>query len=83
MNHETPVTHHDAAATPHGTHQASADEQAVLAGLLQHLEQAEHLSLDELDAIILQADAAYRGRLARLEHTRQLIAQLGETPLPP
>ena len=83
MNHETSATPDEVAATPLGTHQASVDEQAVLTGLLQHLEQSEHLSLDELDAIILQADAAYRGRLARLERTRQLIAQLGETPLPP
>ena len=55
----------------------AADENLLLGAILQRLEQSDHLSLDELDAIILQADAAYKSRLARLEHTRALIAGLG------
>lgn len=55
----------------------AADENLLLGTILQRLEQSDHLSLDELDAIILQADAAYKTRLARLEHTRAMIAGLG------
>ena len=58
-----------------------ADEHALLDSLLLRLEQSDNLTLDELDAIILQADAAYKSRLARLENTRQLIARLGAPPL--
>lgn len=59
---------------------AAPDELRQLSALLHRLEHAENLSLDELDAVILQADAAYRSRLARLERTRQMIAQLGTLP---
>lgn len=55
----------------------AADENLLLGEILQRLEQSDHLSLDELDALILQADAAYKSRLARLEHSRALIAGLG------
>ena len=54
-----------------------SDEHELLDSLLHRLEESDNLSLDELDAIILQADAAYKSRLARLEHTRQLISRLG------
>lgn len=60
----------------------STDEHQLLAQLLQRLEQSDHLSLDELDAVILQADAAYKSRLARLEHTRQMIERLGASAGP-
>ncbi len=60
----------------------ASDEHQLLAQLLQRLEQSDHLSLDELDAVILQADAAYKRRLARLEHTRQMIEQLGASAGP-
>ena len=60
----------------------AADENLLLGAILQRLEQSDHLSLDELDAIILQADAAYKGRLARLERTRTLIASLGTSGEP-
>ena len=57
--------------------QDASDDHDILNALLQRLEQSDNLSLDELDAIILQADAAYRSRLSRLERTRQLLLQLG------
>ena len=57
----------------------AADELHQLAALLQRLEQSDHLSLDELDAVIIEADTAYRSRLARLERSRALIAQLGKS----
>lgn len=69
MSDQTPA-HSRVAANP-------SDEHQLLAQLLLRLEQSDHLSLDELDAVILQADAAYQSRLARLAHTRQLIEQLG------
>ena len=53
------------------------DEQAILSSLLKKLEQSENLSLDELDAIIIQADSAYKNRLVRLQRTRAMIDQLG------
>ena len=53
------------------------DEHELLDSLLRRLEESDNLSLDELDAIILQANAAYKSRLARLEQTRQLIGRLG------
>ncbi|MBC7574155.1 MAG: hypothetical protein H7244_07450 [Herminiimonas sp.] len=56
----------------------ASDEHDMLNALLLRLEHSDNLSLDELDAIILQADAAYRNRLARLERTRQLIDRLGK-----
>ncbi|MBC7513888.1 MAG: hypothetical protein H7234_05560 [Herminiimonas sp.] len=55
---------------------SASDEHLLLAQLLHRLEQSDHLSLDELDAVILQADAAYKRRLARLERTRQMIEQM-------
>lgn len=55
------------------------DEYELLAALLQRLEQSDNLSLDELDAVIAQADAAYKSRLARLERTRQMIGKLGNS----
>ena len=61
----------------HRAYRDAADENLLLGTILQRLEQSDHLSLDELDAIILQADAAYKTRLARLEHTRAMIAGLG------
>lgn len=67
------------AATITRVRQDAADDHDVLNTLLQRLEQSDNLSLDELDAIILQADAAYKSRLARLEHTRQMLARLGST----
>ena len=57
----------------------ATDELQQLSALLQRLEQSDHLSLDELDAVIMQADTAYRSRLARLDRTRALIAQLGRS----
>lgn len=60
--------------------QEEADDHGVLNTLLLRLEQSDNLSLDELDAIILQTDAAYKNRLSRLERTRQLLAQLGSSP---
>ncbi|MBC7415778.1 MAG: hypothetical protein H7327_12690 [Herminiimonas sp.] len=60
----------------------AADENLLLGAILQRLEQSDRLSLDELDAIILQADAAYKARLARLEHTRSMIARLGASETP-
>ena len=57
----------------------ASDEHQLLAQLLQRLEQSDHLSLDELDAVILQADAAYKRRLSRLEQTRKMIDQLNTT----
>lgn len=62
--------------------QDASDDHDVLNALLQRLEQSDNLSLDELDAIILQADAAYRNRLARLERTRQLLSRLGDGAQP-
>ncbi len=55
----------------------AADEHKLLSMLLEKLEQSENLTLDELDAVIIQADAAYKSRLARLHRTRQMIDQLG------
>ena len=55
------------------------DEQLLLGAILQRLEQSDHLSLDELDAIVLQADAAYRARMMRIERTSNLIARLGSS----
>lgn len=69
MNEPLPANNRPAAS--------ASDEHLLLAQLLQRLEQSDHLSLDELDAVILQADAAYKRRLARLEQTRQMIEQLG------
>ena len=69
MNDPHPANNHPAAS--------ASDEHVLLAQLLHRLEQSDHLSLDELDAVILQADAAYKRRLARLERTRQMIEQLG------
>lgn len=57
--------------------QDASEEHQLLNALLQRLEQSDHLSLDELDAVIQQADAAYKSRLARLERTRGMIDQLG------
>lgn len=57
----------------------ASDEHQLLTQLLQRLEQSDHLSLDELDAVILQADAAYKRRLSRLEQTRKMIDQLDTT----
>lgn len=57
--------------------QNATDEHNVLNALLQKLEQSENLTLDELDAVIIQADSAYKSRLARLQKTRQMIDQLG------
>ncbi len=62
------------------TQQEAVDEHKQLSNLLQKLEQSENLTLDELDAVIIQADAAYKSRLARLQHTRQMIDQLGTPP---
>ena len=62
-----------------GPQPEATDELQQLAALLQRLEQSDHLSLDELDAVIMQADTAYRSRLARLDRTRALIAQLGRS----
>ncbi len=61
----------------------AADEHDMLNALLQRLEQSDNLSLDELDAIIQQADRVYRSRLARLEQTRGLIERLGSTETAP
>ena len=58
-------------------HRGGADDYTLLSAILQRLEQSDHLSLDELDALILQADAAYKARLAQLEHTSRMIARLG------
>ncbi len=66
--------HHAAMITR--ARQDAADDHDVLNALLQRLEQSEALSLDELDDIILQADVAYRDRVARLEQTRQMLARL-------
>ena len=55
------------------------DDNLQLGAILQRLEQSDHLSLDELGAIILQADAAYKARMLRIEHTSTLIARLGST----
>ena len=57
----------------------TTDDHALLGALLQRLEQADNLTLDELDAVIAQADAAYKRRLARLERTREMVNQLGKT----
>lgn len=65
------------AATITRARQDASDDHDVLDALLQRLEHSDNLSLDELDAIILQADAAYKNRLARLERTRQLLSRLG------
>lgn len=61
---------------------SSSDEHLLLTQLLHRLEQSDHLSLDELDAVILQADAAYKRRLTRLEQTRQMIERLGTSDAP-
>ena len=58
--------------------QDASEEHQLLNALLQRLEQSDHLSLDELELVIQQADAAYKSRLARLERTRELIEQLGK-----
>lgn len=60
--------------------QDATDEHKLLSALLQKLEQSENLTLDELDAVIVQADAAYKSRLARLQATRHMIDQLGLPP---
>jgi len=60
--------------------QEITDEHLLLGALLKKLQQAENLTLDELDAVIIQADAAYKSRLARLQRTRKMIDQLGTTP---
>jgi len=62
--------------------QEATDEHQLLSALLQKLEQSENLTLDELDAVIIQADAAYKRRMARLQRTRQMIDQLGVPPAP-
>ena len=60
--------------------QEATDEHQLLTALLQKLEQSENLTLDELDAVIIQADSAYKSRLARLQRTKQMIDQLGVPP---
>jgi hypothetical protein len=59
------------------SNQNGLDEHQILCALLHQLETADHLSLDEIDAVIHQADAAYKRHSARLDRTQKMIAQLG------
>ena len=55
----------------------TSDEHQLLCALLQQLEQADDMSLDELEAMVMKVDTAYKSRLARLERVRQMIEHLG------